>query len=179
MNKKEEYKNFRFFKKLSKGELNNFVKMDKEIKKGKNKMNIELLNELINKIVSEFIGNDNKDFISEIHEHDLFYIKENYNLVFKEIGIDEFIKMVMEKYEAITKKNERDFLIKSGKVIDENIENSCLDYVLVTLNTAPYLKSELNTLIEDINEEPNTSGMVRHWDKQEVLKVTTLLKALK
>ena len=44
MNKKEEYKNFRFFKKLSKfekGELNNFVKMNKEIEKGKNKMNIK------------------------------------------------------------------------------------------------------------------------------------------
>ena len=83
-------------------------------------MNIKLLNELINKIVSEFIGDDNRDFISEIHEHDLFYIKENYDLVFKKIGIDEFVKMVMEKYEAITKKNEREFLIKSGKIIDEN-----------------------------------------------------------
>ena len=142
-------------------------------------MNIKLLNELINKISNEFIGNDNKDFISEIHDHELLYNKENYDLVFREIGIDEFVKMVMEKYEAITRKNEREFLEKSGKIINENIENSCLDYVLVTLNTAPYLKSELNTLIEDINEEPNTSGMVRHWDKQEVLKVTTLLKALK
>ena len=102
MNKKEEYKNFRFFKKLSKfekGELNNFVKMNKEIKK--------------------------------------------------------------------------------GKIIDENIENSCLDYVLVTLGIAPHLKDNLDVLINDINEEPNTSEISRHWEKQEVLKVTALLKALK
>ena len=142
-------------------------------------MNIKLLNELINKIVSEFIGDDNRDFISEIHEHDLFYIKENYDLVFKKIGIDEFVKMVMEKYEAITKKNEREFLLKSGKIIDENIENSCLDYVLVTLGIAPHLKDNLDVLIDDINEEPNTSEISRHWEKQEVLKVTALLKALK
>ena len=182
MNKKEEYKNFRFFKKLSKfekGELNNFVKMNKEIEKGKNKMNITLLNELINKIANEFIGNDNKDFISEIHDHELLYNKENYDLVFKKIGVDEFVKMVMEKYEAITRKNEREFLLKSGKVIDENIENSCLDYVLVTLGIAPHLKNNLDVLIDDINEEKNTSGISRNWEKQEVLKVTLLLKALK
>tara|TARA_R100000908_G_C3748408_1_gene143336 strand:+ start:649 stop:1077 length:429 start_codon:yes stop_codon:yes gene_type:complete len=142
-------------------------------------MNIKLLNELINKISNEFIGNDNKDFITEIHNHELLYIKENYDLVFRKIGIEKFVKMVMEKYEAITKKNERDFLIKSGKMIQENCDQSCLDYVLVTLSIAPHLKNNLDVLIDDINEEPNTSGMVRHWDKQEVLKVTTLLKALK
>tara|TARA_R100000900_G_scaffold91681_1_gene71390 strand:- start:447 stop:875 length:429 start_codon:yes stop_codon:yes gene_type:complete len=142
-------------------------------------MNIKLLNELINKISNEFIGNDNKDFITEIHNHELLYIKENYDLVFRKIGIEKFVKMVMEKYEAITKKNERDFLIKSGKMIEENCDQSCLDYVLVTLSIAPHLKNNLDVLIDDINEEPNTSGMVRHWDKQEVLKVTTLLKALK
>jgi len=109
INKKEEHKNFRFFKKLSKfekGELNNFVKMDKEIKKGKNKMN--------NKIK-----------------------------------------------------------------ITEDINSSCLDYVLVALSVAPYLKDELDNLISDINEEPNTSGISRYWEKEEVLKVTALLKALK
>ena len=142
-------------------------------------MNIKLLHELTNKIVSEFIGDDNRDFISEIHEHDLFYIKENYNLVFKEIGIDEFVEIVMQKYEAITRKNEREFYLKSGKIIDENIENSCLDYVLVTLGVAPHLKNNLDILIDDINEEPNTSGISRHWEKQEVLKVTLLLKGLK
>ena len=142
-------------------------------------MNIKLLNELINKISNEFIGNDNKDFITEIHNHELLYIKENYDLVFRKIGIEKFVKMVVEKYEAITKKNERDFLIKSGKMIEENCDQSCLDYVLVTLSIAPHLKNNLDVLIDDINEEPNTSGMVRHWDKQEVLKVTTLLKALK
>jgi len=142
-------------------------------------MNIKLLNELINKISNEFIGNDNKDFITEIHNHELLYIKENYDLVFRKIGIEKFVKMVVEKYEAITKKNERDFLIKSGKMIQENCDQSCLDYVLVTLSIAPHLKNNLDVLIDDINEEPNTSGMVRHWDKQEVLKVTTLLKALK
>ena len=87
--------------------------------------------------------------------------------------------MVMEKYEAITRKNEREFLLKSGKVIDENIENSCLDYVLVTLGIAPHLKNNLDVLIDDINEEKNTSGISRNWEKQEVLKVTLLLKALK
>ena len=142
-------------------------------------MNIKLLNELINKISNEFIGNDNKDFITEIHNHELLYIKENYDLVFRKIGIEKFVKMVVEKYEAITKKNERDFLIKAGKMIEENCDQSCLDYVLVTLSIAPHLKNNLDVLIDDINEEPNTSGMVRHWDKQEVLKVTTLLKALK
>jgi len=142
-------------------------------------MNIKLLNELINKIVSEFIGNDNKDFISEIHDHELLYNKENYDLVFKKIGIDEFVKMVMEKYEAITRKNEMDFLIKSGKVIDENINSSCLDYVLVTLGIAPHLKDNLDVLIDDINENPNIFGMSRNWEKQEVLKVTSILKALK
>ena len=142
-------------------------------------MNIKLLHELTNKIVSEFIGDDNRDFISEIHEHDLFYIKENYDLVFKEIGINEFTEIVMQKYEAITRKNEREFYLKSGKIIDENIENSCLDYVLVTLGVAPHLKDNLDILIDDINEEKNTSEISRHWEKQEVLKVTLLLKALK
>ena len=77
------------------------------------------------------------------------------------------------------RQQERDFLIKSGKVIDENIENSCLDYVLVTLGIAPHLKNNLDVLIDDINEEKNTSGNSRNWEKQEVLKVTLLLKALK
>ena len=142
-------------------------------------MNIKLLHELTNKIVSEFIGDDNRDFISEIHSHELLYNEENYDLVFRKIGIDEFVKMVMQKYEAITRKNEREFLLKSGKIIDENIENSCLDYVLVTLGIAPHLKNNLDVLIDDINQEKNTSGISRNWEKQEVLKVTLLLKALK
>lgn len=63
--------------------------------------------------------------------------------------------------------------------LDENITLSCLDYVLGALSVAPHLKNNLDVLIEDINEEPNTSGISRHWEKQEVLKITLLLKGLK
>ncbi len=63
--------------------------------------------------------------------------------------------------------------------LDENITLSCLDYVLGALSVAPHLKNNLDVLIEDINEEPNTSGISRNWEKQEVLKVTLLLKGLK
>jgi hypothetical protein len=63
--------------------------------------------------------------------------------------------------------------------ISEDIKSSCLDYVLVALSVAPYLKNELDNLISDINEVPNTSGIPRDWKKEEVKKVTALLKALK
>tara|TARA_R110001592_G_C12704466_1_gene707125 strand:+ start:294 stop:503 length:210 start_codon:yes stop_codon:yes gene_type:complete len=69
--------------------------------------------------------------------------------------------------------------MKNKILINENIENSCLDYVLVTLGIAPHLKNNLDVLIDDINEEKNTSGISRNWEKQEVLKVTLLLKGLK
>ena len=72
-------------------------------------MNIKLLNELINKIVSEFIGDDNRDFISEIHEHDLFYIKENYDLVFKKTKI--FIFFFFIHHFVLS------FLIKYNKIL--------------------------------------------------------------
>ena len=63
--------------------------------------------------------------------------------------------------------------------LDENITLSCLDYVLGALSVAPHLKNNLDVLIDDINENPNIFGMSRNWEKQEVLKVTLLLKALK
>tara|TARA_R100000995_G_C3398599_1_gene83829 strand:- start:75 stop:284 length:210 start_codon:yes stop_codon:yes gene_type:complete len=63
--------------------------------------------------------------------------------------------------------------------LNENINLSCLDYVLGALSVAPHLKNNLDVLIDDINEEPNTSGMPRNWEEQEVLKVTLLLKGLK
>ena len=142
-------------------------------------MNIKKLNELRKQLVNEFVGKDEIDIISEIHNHEIFYNKENYNLIFNDVGINEFVEMVKDTLKAVNKKNEYEALKKDGKIIDENINSSCLDYVLITLSVAPHLKNNLDIIIEDINENPNTNNMVRDWEKQEVKKVTTLLKLLK
>ena len=141
-------------------------------------MNIKKLNELRKQLVNEFVGKDELDLISEIHNHEIFYNKENYNLIFNDVGINEFVEMVKDTLKAVNKKNEYEALKKDGKIIDENINSSCLDYVLITLSVAPHLKNNLDIIIEDINENPNTTNMVRDWEKQEVKKVTTLLKLL-
>jgi len=59
-------------------------------------MNIKKLNELRKQLVNEFVGKDELDLISEIHNHEIFYNKENYNLIFNDVGINEFVEMNMK-----------------------------------------------------------------------------------
>tara|TARA_R110001583_G_scaffold31765_2_gene108270 strand:+ start:1134 stop:1370 length:237 start_codon:yes stop_codon:yes gene_type:complete len=71
------------------------------------------------------------------------------------------------------------YYLQNKTNVSEDIKSSCLDYVLVALSVAPYLKDEIENLITDINQEPNNETGSRYWKQEEVIKVTSLLKALK
>jgi len=58
--------------------------------------NIKSINELADKLVSEFIGNDHLDFRTEISNHDIMFNQDTFQII-DNYGQEKFEDLVIKK----------------------------------------------------------------------------------
>jgi len=66
------------------------------------------INELADKLVSEFIGNDHLDIRTEISNHDIMFNQDTFQII-DNYGQNKFEDLVIKKLENRTSRNEAKF----------------------------------------------------------------------